>query len=241
MNLKTVILSALLIAIPVGVRAQDVDTYENYQVACDAGAECDSFNVNYIESDSDKVAQTRRTRTRRTRSSGVDNKYYAGGNLGVFFPFIDDTDVGFGLSGLFGYRFTNNISAELEVLDYFGGSEIDDLGYNIFGVSANGVYRYYFDAGNFDNLYAFGGVGVGFGIGSSTGDVADDLDDAGIDTSETGFLLQGKAGIGYPLNEKVDLFGQARYLNVFVDGDDLGGFSEDFDGLSVDVGATYKF
>lgn len=227
MNVKIAILSVLLVAIPVGVRAQDVDDYQNYRVSCSSGAECNDFNVNYQEED--EIAQTRRTRTRRTRSSS-DSKYYLGGNIAPFIPFDDDLDIGFG-GGIFGgYKFTENISAEIEVFDYFGGSETDDLGYNYFGATANGVYRYYIDPGNSDSLYVFAGLGIGVGNADPTGDVADDLD---LD-SETGFLLQGKGGVGYPVGDKVDLFAQTKFFSIFID-------DEDADGLAIDLGATYKF
>ena len=230
MNLRTAILSALLLAIPVSVRAQDVESYENYQVACDSGAECNSFDVNYEESDADKISQTRRTRTRRTRSSS-DSRYYVGGNIAPFIPFDGDLDVGFGGGVFGGYKFTENISAEVEVFDYFGGTETDDLDYNNFGATANGVYRYYIDPGSSDSLYVFAGLGVGVGIGDFTGDVADDGD---LD-SETGFLLLGKGGVGYPVSDRIDLFAQTKFFNIFLDDYD------DRDGLAIDLGATYNF
>ena len=230
MNIKTTLLAALLVLTPVAVRAQDVDSYDSYRIGCNSGAECNDFEVNYQE---DEVAQrTRNRRTRRTRRS--DTKYYVGGNIAPFIPFDGDLDVGFGGGVFGGYKFTNNISAEVEIFDYFGGTDTDDLGYNNFGATANGVYRYYIDQTNPRSLYVFGGLGVGIGVASATGDVADDLDDAGIDTSETGFLVQGKGGVGYPITEKIDAFAQTKFFNIFVDG-------EDADGLAIDVGATYKF
>ena len=234
MKIKTTMLAVLLALAPVAVRAQDIDSYDNYRVGCSA-AVCNDFEVNYRE---DEVAQrTRNRRTRRTRRTD-DSKYYAGGNLGIFLP-GDDLDVGFGLGGLFGYKFSENVSAELELYDYFGGSEFDDLGYNVLGVAANGVYRYYFGSDTSESLYAFGGVGLGFGVVSATGDVADDLDDRGVDTSETGFLFQGKVGVGYPLNDKIDIFGQSRYVNISNDSDFEG--DDGGDAFAFDLGATYKF
>jgi hypothetical protein len=189
------------------------------------------FNVEEEESD---LTPSRRTRTRRTRSSSLDSKYYAGGNLGLFLPFPDGADIGIGFGGLFGYKVNKNISAELELYNVRGGTEVDDLGYNTFNVTANGVYRYYFDADSSRSLYAFGGLGLGLGIDSATGDVADEAEDNGADTSNSGFLLQSKVGVGYPLTDKIDLFGQTRYTNLFVDGDDANG-------LSFDIGGTYNF
>ena len=231
MKIKTTMLAVLLALAPVAVNAQDLDSYENYQVGCNSGVECNDFEVNYQE---DGLAQrTRNRRSRRTRGA-IDNKYYVGGNIAPFIPFDGDFDLGFGGGIVGGYRFTNNISAEVEVFDYFGGTEVDDLGYNYFGATANGVYRYYIDQSNPRSLYVFAGLGVGVGIDNATGDVADDLDDLGVDTSETGFLLLGKGGVGYPISDKIDAFAQTKFFNIFVDG-------EDADGLAIDVGATYKF
>ena len=242
MKFKIGLLAALLVAaFPFAAKAQDTNSYDSLKVSCELGAECNDFDVNFQE-EGDEVAQTRRTRTRRTRLGGpVDNKYYAGGNIGLFIPFFDFTDVvdydlGFTFGGLAGYRFTENISAEIEVYDSLGGSEIDDVGYNVFAASANGVYRYYFNPGNDRSLYAYGGLGLGVGILNPTGDATDGLD------SQTGFLLQTKAGVGYPVSDKIDLFGQGRFTNVFLGEDEDEGFDgEDANGLSIDFGATYKF
>ena len=199
------------------------------------------FNVEEEESD---LTPSRRTRTRRTRSSDLDSKYYAGGNIGLFVPFFGgddgetDPDIGIGVGGLFGYRVNKNISAELELNNARGGTDVDDLGYNIFGASANGVYRYYFDDDSAKSLYAFGGLGLGFGIVSATGDLVEDNDD----NSRTGFLLGTKVGVGYPLTDNIDLFGQTRYTNVFLgEEDDVEGTGDDANGLSFDLGATFNF
>lgn len=243
MKLKISMLAAFLVAaFPFAAQAQETNSYDGLNVSCESGAECNDFGVDFQEQ-GEEVAQTRRTRPRRTRRSSDDSKYYAGGNVGLFIPFFDvvedeDSDIGFTFGGLFGYKFTKNISAELELYDSLGGTEVDDLGYNIFGASANGVYRYYFNPNSSRSLYAYGGLGLGVGVVNFTGDVADDAD---LD-SQTGFLLQGKAGVGYPLSERVDLFGQTRFTNVFLDEDDDEGFSgDDANGLSFDVGATFKF
>jgi hypothetical protein len=244
MNIKTTVLAIILAAgFPLATQAQETKDYESLQVSCQSGVECNDFNVDFQEQ-GNEIAQTRRTRTRRTRSSSssLDSKYYAGGNLGLFLPFIDDADVGIDFGGLFGYKINQNISAELELFNARGGTDTDDLGYSIFGAAANGVYRYYFNPDNSKSLYAFGGLGLGFGVVSQTGDVADDLDDDGVDTSRTGFLLQTKAGVGYPLSDNLDLFGQARYANVFIgEEDDDEDSGEDGNGISFDIGATYNF
>ncbi len=228
MNIKTIALATILVTgIPVAVQAQETNDLQNYQVSCNANSECNNLKVNY-EQEGDRVAQTRRTRTRRTRSSSVDSKYYAGGNLGILFPSGDGLDTGFGGAAKFGYNFTENIAAEVEGLGFFGGTEVDDLSYNILGLAANGVYKYPFDATNDKSLYGFGGVGIGIGRVDASGDAAPDNSD------ETGFLFQGKAGVGYPIAEKIDVFGQGRYLNLSVD-------DVDADGFTIEAGANYNF
>lgn len=241
MNIKTIALATILATgVPVAVQAQEAGDLQNYQVSCETGAECSNFNVNF-EQEGDRVAQIRRTRTRRTRSRSVDSKYYAGGNIGLFFPGEDGFDTGFGGAAKFGYNFTKNVAAEIEGLGYFGGSEIDDLGYNVLGLAANGVFKYPFNPDNDKSVYGFAGAGIGIGRVAATGDVVDqleaDAEAAGeeFDSSETGFLFQGKAGIGYPIGDKTDIFGQARYLNVSVD--DL----DNSDGFAIEAGASYNF
>ena len=249
MNIKTTVLAIVLaMGFPLVAQANsdkkvDANKYENYEVSCNSSNQCSNFDVSYEQSDDDKVAQTRRTRTRRTRG-GNDSKIYVGGSLAPFFPFDGELDIGFG-GGIFaGYRFTRNISVEIDVYDYFGGldeeDEVDgididdDSGYNLFGAAANGIYRLYLNPNESRSLYVFAGLGVGIGVSSTTGDLADALDDAGLDTADTGFLLQGKGGVGYPITDNIDLFGQTRFFRIFVEG-------EDPDGLALDFGASLNF
>lgn len=242
MNLKSILVAIVLATgIPVAAQAQETNNYDNYQVSCDSNTSCSDFQVNY-ESDDNEVAQSRTRRTRRTRRSN-DSKFHIGGHLAPFFPFDGELDVGFG-GGIFGgYKLTKNISLEIDVYDYFGGTEVDDLGYNLFGAAASGVYRYYVNPNDSKSLYIFAGLGVGVGVVNATGDVADDADDAGIDTSSAGFLLQGKGGVGYPITDNIDLFGQTRFFNIFLDEDDFGGAGDgdDADGVAIDIGATFNF
>jgi hypothetical protein len=211
MNIKTSILAALFVTtLPLVAQAQNAENYDNYKVACESGADCNDFDANYEEAD----------------GSSSDKKLYGGGNLGLAFP-GDNADVGFGLSGLGGYNFTKNIAAEIEVFDYFGGTDADDLGYNFLGGSANAVYKYAFGSDD-KSPYAFGGIGLGIGRVTATGDDAPD------DSGESGFLLQGKVGAGYPVTDAVDLTGQLRYFDINIDGDNG-------DAFAVDAGARFNF
>ena len=241
MKIKIGMLAALLVAcLPFGVKAQNVRNYDAYEANCESIAECGDLNVKSQEAEvNSDVAQIRRTR--RTRSSRTsDSKFYAGGNIGPFIPFDGDLDIGFGGGILGGYKLTENISAEIELYDYFGGSDLDDdLGFNIFGAVANGVYRYHINSSS-RSPYIFAGLGIGVGVLSATGDFADAQEDAGADTSQAGFLFQGKGGVGYPLTEKIDVFGQTKFFNVSIDADDFSD-GDDADGVALDFGATYNF
>ena len=242
MNIKTSILAALVIAVaPAAVQAQETNGYENYRVACESGANCSDFNVDYQQPDSNSdIAQygSRRTRrTRRTLNSEL-KKVYVRGNLGVFLP-GGNANTGFGGGGLVGYNINKNIAAELELFDYFGGTDVDNLDYNYFGAVVNGVYKYPFGTDP-KSPYAFGGAGIGVGVSSLSGDVADAADDLGEDTSGTGFLFQGKIGAGYPITDKIDAIGQVRYVNTSTDYA-VGGVSGVDDSFAIDLGATYNF
>ena len=234
MNIKNTVLAIIFaLGFPLATQAQNAEKYENYQNICNSIAECSDFDTNFEQqSPEKKLAQS--GRIRRTRRQNPQSKFYIGGHLAPFFPFDGEFDVGFGGGVFAGYKITNNISAEIDVFDYFGGTEIDDLGFNNFGAAVSGVYRYYVDSRNSQSPYIFAGLGVGVGVNSATGDVADDLDDLGFDNSETGFLLQGKGGVGYPISDNIDLFGQTRFFSIFVEGDDV-------DGVALDFGLTYNF
>ena len=236
MKIKTSVLTAILVAaFPVGVKAQEVNSYEGYEVTCQSGTDCNDFKVDSKTTETDSnVAQT--GRTRRTRSvTPAEKKFYIGGNLGGYIP-GGDLDIGFGLGGLFGYNFSNQIAAELEVYDFFGGSNVDDLGYNFLGVAANGLYKYPF--GNDSNsIYAFVGLGVGIGNLSATGDVADVAGDNGTDTSNTDVFFQWKVGVGYPLNNKLDLIGQFRAIKFDAENDTI----ENDGTFALEAGLKYNF
>ena len=263
MNIKTVLLATLLSAFPIAVQAQDTGSLDNYQVACNSGAECNDFEVNYEQTDGDdEVAQVpRRTRTRRTRSA--ESKYYAGLNLGIFFPgeienTVIDPDTGFGGSVYGGYKFSEYISADGEVLLAFGGNDFGgvDGSYTLFGVFLNPRFTYTFEQDTLSNvsdnlrgLYVFASPGIGYANYSIGGDLGDNLDEANQDDSGGGFAIQGKIGAGYPVSDKIDIIGQARYTYVFnafeIVQTGPGGVTstedEGFDTFGIEVGAKYNF
>ena len=263
MKIKTTILAVLLALTPVAVRAQDVDSsYENYQVGCNSGAECNDFEVNYQE---DELAQrTReRRRTRRTRRTD-DKKIYAGATVGIFFPSeIDDFDIGitsgqttdlqtvdpgtgFGGSLYGGYKFTDFISADIEGFVFGGDADPLDSSYTSYGFFVNPRFTYTFN--EYNGVYVFASPGIGL-AGVSFGDEISDAEGVE-DGSGTGFALQAKAGVGYPVSDSIDIIGQARYVNAFnaIETTQFGAGGEvsesedqDFNSFSIEAGVNVKF
>lgn len=240
MKIKTAILAGVLVAgLPVVVQAQDVEGYQNYQVSCESGADCNNFDVNYDQQPNANDQISQRTRERRTRSSSSDKQKYVGITGGLAIP-GDEQDVGIGASLLGGYRFTENLGGELELFDYFGGTENDDLGYNTFGIAANASYKLAFNQSDSKSVYGLAGLGLGYGRVSQTGDIADDNEDNDLDTSASGLLLQGKVGVGYPITDSIDLLGQIRYFNIFLS--ELNEVEiDDQNAITFDLGATFNF
>lgn len=253
MKFKIGMLAALAaLAFPFAAQAQNTNSYESLNVSCESGAECSDFGVNFQE-EGNKVAQTRRTRTRRTRSSSSDSKAFAGATLGVFFPSeIDDSIIdpgtGFGGSIFGGYKFTDLIAAEAEASLAFGGSDFEEPGgdeidgsYTLFSLLVGPRFTYTIDETNDRSLYVFATPSIGFGVIDIGDDVGDLIEDAGTDSSGSGFAIQGKIGAGYPVSDKLDIIGQAKYTNIFsaievADGDDEG-----IDSFAIEAGASYNF
>ena len=240
----TTILSGTVVAlsIPFAAQAQNVETYEDYRVSCNATSECNQFDVIYQEEGADNNEIAQRRRTRRSRESDK-KKNYIGVTGGLFFP-GGIGDVGFGPSVVGGRQFNDNLSGEVEFLFYGGGTDFDDLGYNILGFIAGAKYLFPFSDSS-KSPYGFAGAGLGFGRIALTGDEADRLDNAGFDTSDGAFLFQLKGGVGYPVSKNIDIFGQFRYLNVTIDTfnrfGNVGTGSVNGDGFSLDFGANFKF
>lgn len=264
MKIKNTILVGLLAAcFPVAVQAQNVENHEEYQVSCQASEECSDLNgltVNYQQqSETEKqLAQRTRTLPRRTRRGGSDfKKLYLGGTLGVFSPEeLDDglnIDPGTGVGGSLhvGYKFSKFLGGDIELLIFGGEAEVpgtdffDDSVYASVGLFANPRFTYSFNQDNVNkSLYVFLSPGVGINAVAFGGDIEDDLDDSDTDTSGAGLALQAKAGVGLPLSETLDVFGQARYLktfNIYTESDDDLLDDQDFDSLGFELGLNLKF
>ena len=80
---------------------------------------------------------------------------------------------------------------------------------------------------------------MGYGRFAFTNDSADALEDLNIDTSYSGFLLNAKLGLGFPISNNLDVIGQARYANVLIG--DVNGVSLEQDAITLDIGARINF
>ena len=252
MKFKTTVLAVIAaLAFPFAAQAQDTQSYESLNVSCESGAECSDFGVNFQEGE--EVAQTRRTRTRRTRRRSSDSKAFAGATLGLSFPGeIDDSIIdpgtGFGGSIFGGYKFTDLISAEAEASLAFGGNDFEVAGgdeidgsYTLFTLLVGPRFTYSVNKSNDKSFYVFATPSIGFGSLNIGDDVGDQIEDAGGDSSGSGLALQGKVGAGYPISDKLDLIGQAKYSRILsivevADGDDEG-----LGTFGIDAGISYKF
>ena len=266
MKIKNAILAAVLVAgLPVAVQAQDAEKYNEYQVGCESDVNCNDFDINY-QQQSDKITQVpRRTRTRRTRSSG-DKKIYAGGTLGLFLPSeIEDFQVGvtsgsvndlqtvdpgagFGGSIYGGYKFSDLIGADIEAFVFGGDADPLDSSYTSYGFFVNPRFTYSLNPDNFKSFYVFASPGIGIAGINFGGDLSDSLGDD--NDSGSGLALQAKVGAGYPISETIDIIGQVRYFNAFnvveitrfgVNGEISETEDKGFSSLGFEVGANFKF
>ena len=268
MKIKNAILaSVLLAAVPVAVQAQEVENYDEYRVGCESSVDCNDFDVNYDrQSETNDRLSQRRTRTRRTRSSSSDKKIYAGGTLGIFFPSeIDDFDVGiqsgnitdvqtvdpgtgFGGSLYGGYKFSEIIGVDVEGFVFGGDADPLDSSYTSYGFFVNPRFTYSFNPDNFESFYVFASPGIGIAGVSFGDDLGDRLGDDS--DSGTGFALQAKAGVGYPVSDAIDIIGQVRYFNAFnaiettqtgIDQQITDTEDKNFNAFSVEAGVNFKF
>lgn len=238
MKIKTLVLGSLLaFCMPFAAEAQmtteSSESYENYQVSCSpnsenydpTNAECDAFDVNYEaeSTDNSEYSQRRSRRSRRSRSGDDVRKPYAGASLGIFFP-EDDLETGFGGSIFGGYKFTPYISGEGEFLAYFGGidnipeNSIFDDNFSVLGFLANARFEYPFNQEKSNSPVGFIAPGIGLAIADGAGD------------SDTEFAFQIKGGVSFPVKEKLDVFGQGRYINI-----------DSFDTVSIEGGVKFGF
>jgi len=232
---KIALFTPIVMAIPLKAQAEESPSTVSSFVDCDRLSQCKDFAEDIVVEQENTLAQSRPTRRTRTRGTS-SSKYYGGGSLGIFAS-GGIGDAAFGGSIFGGRKFDDRLSAEAEIIYYRGGTSIDDFGYSILGVLGNARYLFPFDSSNSQSFYAFAGAGVGLGRFALTGDFSDFISD----TDAISLLVQAKGGVGYPVSNNIDVFGQLRYLNTTTSF--ARGFSGSVtgDGFSFDAGATFKF
>ena len=194
---KTILAALIALSIPCAVQAQTAKEYQEYQVSCETEAACQDFNVTFEETD-DRVAQTRRTRSRRSRSSSIEpfQNWYLGTGAGIFFA--DNADLGFQAHVFAGTKFNPYIATDAEFLIGFAGLENTDENVTIIGFYLNPRFQYKFPRSNITGFFS---PGFGFSRFSA------------FDDSDTEFDFQFKIGASFEVNEKLDAFAQGRYQN----------------------------
>ena len=202
--MKKILLATLIaLSIPCAAQAQDV---EDYKVSCQTEGTCNTFDVTY-EEPNQEIAQTRRTRTRRTRSSEKTffKDFYVGGGAGIIFG--DGLDLGFQGHVFGGSWYNKYVAAEAEITFGFASTEdvtidgipgitssttIEGETISIIGFFLNPRFQYEFEGSKFT---AFAAPGLGLVLFDGN--------------SELGF--QVKAGAEYAISEKYDAFLQGRF------------------------------
>ena len=86
---------------------------------------------------------------------------------------------------------------------------------------------------------------AGINFGDEIGNAGGVEEDSG-----TGFALQVKGGVGYPVSDSIDIIGQARYFNAFnvIETREFGQGGEvsetddqGFNAFSLEAGVNFKF
>lgn len=233
MKIKTALLASVLLAgLPIAAQAQSTESYDNYQVSCETGVDCNNFDVKYQQPEADgEVSQ--RTRTRRVRrTSSSRKKVYLGGTLGIIFPGeLDEIDVsddvtfsngdfilenpeavdpgtGFGGSLFAGYNFSNSLGADLELFIFGGGADpIDDSAYAAVGIFANPRFTYAFNQDNIaKSPYAYISPGIGIVSAALSEEIQDSVDDdVEINDEDDNDDAVAGAGLGLQLKAGVGL------------------------------------
>lgn len=125
-----------------------------------------------------------------------------------------DTDTGWAVTGALGYRYGNGLRSEVEV--GYRSNGVDSLS----GVTnGSGDIRAWNFMGNV--LYEFSTgtkvipyVGAGIGAARISFDDVTPVGGSRIDDSDWRFAYQGIAGVSYKVTDRVELFGDYRYLGT---------------------------
>jgi len=161
-----------------------------------------------------------------------------------------DTDRGFGVSGAVGYRF-DHARVELEL--GYNSNDVDRLTVNDFETSVDGsidnwqflLNGYYdFPTGSRFRPYVGGGAGLAIVAANDVSATVPQLGEVSIDDSNSSFLFQFKAGVGYDVTDTLNAFLGYRLMGIPGQSFEVLDTDLDADTLfihSLQLGARYEF
>jgi len=161
-----------------------------------------------------------------------------------------DTDGGFGISGAVGYRFDN---ARVEFEIGYNSNDVDSVTVNDFVTSVDGsidnwkflLNGYYdFPTGSRLRPYVGGGAGLAILSANDVSAMVPPLGEGSIDDTNTSFLFQFKAGVGYDVTDTLNAFLGYRLMGIPGQSFEVLDTDLDADTLfihSLQVGARYEF
>lgn len=178
-----------------------------------------------------------------------DSDLDASGNGLAFTSGEIELGTGWNAGAAFGYRYGNNIAAEVEYI--YRSADVDtvrsgqtsitdggDLASTAFML--NGYYRF---SVRENRWTPYLGLGVGY-----ANEVDIDLDNGAgagaVDLEDSGFAYQVIAGIDYKISERVSISGDARYFSVPGDVELSAAGNQidlEYGGFSLQAGISYRF
>jgi len=218
------------------------ESTDTFSTASTSAASLERFEIESSNSDM-FITDTESEIAQTFGGASALNNWYAGGSLGIFFPSDSLRKTGFGGSGYVGYQFTPNIGGEIGLL--YAGSDLSGRpgDANIFSVIGSARYTAPFTPNSNWNYFGTAGVGLtrssvsapavaGSGRNNDIISITE-VDDGqpAIDSRDTSFSFELKAGAGYEFTQNTSAFGQVRFLNI-------AGNSNYF---STELGINYKF
>jgi outer membrane protein OmpA-like peptidoglycan-associated protein len=126
-----------------------------------------------------------------------------------------DLNTGWGALGSVGYKYGNGLRSELEFgyrdaqVNTVSSSAVDGGSERIYSLMANTLYDFSTGAGL--NPY----LGAGAGVAKVSFDNVRTIGASVLDNADTGFAVQGLAGVSVPVADALSFFAQYQYQHIF--------------------------
>lgn len=206
--------SLLVVANAALAQAQEINSYEDYQLYCSdaayqydvASPYCDDYKPYYQERIQEEIQpqntnpDVNKIERRSIRRNDVYG--YAGLTLGAFYPDNEDAETGGGSVLFVGGRWNRYFATDLEIIRFVGAEELFDPDYYVWAFTINPRLIIPFN-NNYNSATIFVSPGVGVSI------VTDFYD------SETSLAWQVKGGFTIPIGNKFNIILQGRYISQF--------------------------